>query len=369
VSQQIIEIVLTGGPAAGKSSALAHLSQRVADHGRQALVCPEVATMLHTSGVDIAALAADPAKFGNLQTRILRLQRALRHEYRELAASSGVPTVIFYDRGECDVASYTGPAMWQALLAEQQLTLHDVRDSHDAVLHMVSSAIGAPEAYTLANNAARWESVEEAANADRRTLAAWIGHPHLHIIDNTSTFPEKIERTWQVVAHVCGLPEPREIERKFLLAGPPDLTLPQLADAVTVEIEQHYLLSSEPEREIRVRRRSQGLSATHFRTEKVPVSASERQETEQIISAVAYRHALAEADPARASIRKRRMCFAFGSGYFELDMFEGAHAGLCLLEVELTHPDEDVLLPPFLDIEREVTNERQFSNSQLALTA
>ena len=52
---------------------------------------------------------------------------------------------------------------------------------------------GAKEHYSLDNNAARSESVEEAVALDRRLLLAWNGHPYHVIIDNSfENFEEKL---------------------------------------------------------------------------------------------------------------------------------------------------------------------------------
>ena len=68
------------------------------------------------------------------------------------------------------------------------------RARYDAVFHLVTAAKGAEEAYTFANNAARYENVEQAAALDDRIIAAWTGHPHLRVIDNTTDFEEKLIR-------------------------------------------------------------------------------------------------------------------------------------------------------------------------------
>lgn len=49
---------------------------------------------------------------------------------------------------------------------------------------MVTCADGAPEFYTSANNEARYESVDEAIELDKKLINAWVGHPHFSIIDN-----------------------------------------------------------------------------------------------------------------------------------------------------------------------------------------
>ena len=36
----------------------------------------------------------------------------------------------------------------------------------------------------MTNNEARYESIEEAIELDRKLINAWVGHPHMSIIDN-----------------------------------------------------------------------------------------------------------------------------------------------------------------------------------------
>lgn len=48
---------------------------------------------------------------------------------------------------------------------------------YDAVVHLMTVAIGAVEFYTLANNTARSETPEQAAAVDKRLREVWPGHP------------------------------------------------------------------------------------------------------------------------------------------------------------------------------------------------
>jgi len=50
---------------------------------------------------------------------------------------------------------------------------------------MVTAADGAENFYTTANNEARYESVKEAVELDKRLINAWVGHPHFTIIKNS----------------------------------------------------------------------------------------------------------------------------------------------------------------------------------------
>ena len=58
--------------------------------------------------------------------------------------------------------------------------------------------------------------------------------------------------------------------------------------------------------------------------------------------------------------------FLYANHYFELDVFKEPRAGLELLEVELDEADAPVTLPPFIEIEREVTGDTSFDNHALA---
>jgi adenylate cyclase len=62
------------------------------------------------------------------------------------------------------------------------------------------------------------------------------------------------------------------------------------------------------------------------------------------------------------SLQKIRRCI----GPWEVDQYEGRHTGLWLAEIELTHPDQPLPdpLPKWLD--REVTDDPRYTNSQLA---
>ena len=66
---------------------------------------------------------------------------------------------------------------------------------------------------------------------------------------------------------------------------------------------------------------------------------------------------------------KTRTCFAHNFQYFELDKFEDGRAigdGKYLLELEITDKRRRVDLPPYIEVEREVTGDPNFSNFNIA---
>jgi predicted ATPase len=210
--------VLTGGPCAGKTTALARLSAHFSENGFSVYTVPEAATLLFTNGAALQDFAVDgmPLAF---QWSLLKMQIALEEGFERIARAKGKPAVLLCDRGLMDGSAYMDPSQWAQMLAGMQLDTMACREGrYDAVFHLVTAAIGAEAHYSLENNVARSETVAEAAETDRKLQAAWLGHPHHHIIGNVpgEGFNDKIERVVSAASQQLGLPTKRR-EHKYLL--------------------------------------------------------------------------------------------------------------------------------------------------------
>lgn len=372
MSKKVPEIVLTGGPCAGKTTGLNYISEKLRDRGFRVFLVPEAATMIINPGVpDISVIAGNEfEKYFKIEESMLLLQRALRKEFNRLAGIfENEKRVIVFDRGEMDVKAYIPDSFFEAMLRDLKLDLYDVRDSYDGVIHLVTAASGAEQFYTLENNKARRETFEEAKNADERTKNAWIGHSHLKIINNSAAdFEAKMKRTLQAASRILGIPVPIEIERKFLLGILPDFSILELRNAQKIYIEQMYLTSLGSE-QVRIRKRSQEGSDTYYKTVKSKISPAVRYETEETISAKEYLKLRELIIPGSKIIRKYRYCFVYKDQYFEMDaIIEPVQRfPLCLLEIELTEENDKVEIPPFLDVKKEVTDDDRYSNYALAM--
>lgn len=368
--EKVPEIVWTGGPCAGKTTGIAYVSEKLRDWGWRVLIVPEVPTLVIGGGVgDIGAIAAsDPRKYIEIQKEFIRGHLELRRFFQRLAGIfRDEKRVVFCDRGGMDPAAYMPRDYFDAVLAADRLTLHDVRDSYEGVLFLVTAADGAERFYTLLNNKARQEdTLEKAIAVDRKTFEVWNGHSHLRIVDNATDFEGKMRRALQAIARMLGIPVPLEIERKFLLRRMPDPADARLRSVPMqkIAIEQMYLVPQDGA-QLRIRRRSQGDSATFYKTRKVPVGPRTRHETESFIDPVEYVHLQALRDPGTGVIHKNRYCFPYRHQYFELDQFRNPE-GLVFLEIELTEENDRLELPDFLDVEREVTDEPEFENYAIA---
>lgn len=121
------------------------------------------------------------------QWHLLELQAAKENAFMEIARTMKKSKVLIVcDRGAMDNCAYMTEREFGWVCKRMETNRIALRDQYDAVFHPVTAAKGAEKYYTLANNQARTESVEEAAARDDRLIAAWTGHPHFRVIDNAA---------------------------------------------------------------------------------------------------------------------------------------------------------------------------------------
>lgn len=368
MANKIQEIVLTGGPCSGKTTALAFIQEWLSNHGWRVFLVPETATTFITGGIhDISKIAEDDFnKYLEIEKRMLLYQMRQREEFLALAGLfENEKCVIIYDRAEGDVSAYLPKTYFDAIVEDMGINWDMIKISYDGVIHMVTAANGAEEFYTTTNNKARREDIGKAVIADIKTQTAWSGTSKLRIIDNSTGFEIKLKRALQAIARFLGIPVPLEIERKFLLHSAPDFSNECLKDSQEIIIEQMYLASPNPDEEIRIRKRSVKNSNTYYRTHKIKVRSRVRQEKEEKISAKEYLDLQTLKEPKTLTICKSRHCFIYKNQYFELDIFKNP-PDLCLLEIELTDENDKIEIPSFLDVMEEVTDDEKYSNRGLA---
>jgi CYTH domain-containing protein len=238
------------------------------------------------------------------------------------------------------------------------------RDKYDAVFHLVTAANGALPFYTTANNTARTETPEEAIDLDEKTLAAWAGHPHLRIIDNSTDFNGKMLRLLKEVMAALGEPEPMEHARRFLIKYPDLDWLNNNPNCQRVEIIQTYLTPYRDE-ERRICMRGTGGSYIYYKTTQRDAPDGGRMEVEERLSQEEYFSLLMEADPACRPIRKTRYCLVDDVQSFEVDLYP-TWKDVAMLQIELSDPDAEVHIPENLHVIREVTDNPAYDNHEMA---
>ena len=164
-----------------------------------------------------------------------------------------------------------------------------------------------------------------------------------------------------------GAPQPEaplEIERKWLIRMPEAAQLKEKADRI-IEMEQVYLTGGAPGVSMRVRKSTEQGCVTYHRNEKQRLSDCVRIEREAEIDGQHYNILLGFADPKLRKIEKTRYCVPLGELTAEIDVFPfWTDRAFC--EVELPCEDAPVTLPHWLDVVREVTEDKRYTNLALA---
>ena len=203
----IYRIVFTGGPCGGKSSALDRVGIWLAKCGQQVFRVPEASTTLLGGGIRLSG--QPPHVMRAFQRGIVEVQLAIEKAFFEFARASEKASVLLMDRGIPDGFAYLPLSDWTGLLCELGLVHHDLRDKrYDAVVHLMTAAIGAEAHYGTLTNPTRYETMEEARGVDERLRQAWLGHPRASVIDNATDFETKMHRVLVAVCDVVGVPVP-----------------------------------------------------------------------------------------------------------------------------------------------------------------
>ena len=358
--KEIVKIALTGGPCGGKSTALPFLKAELEKLGETVLVMNECATGLMNEG-------KTPESMGSFEFHSLLFETQLNNEnmlIEQAKALDSSRVVLIFDRGLLDNRAYVTSDYFNLYAGKFDFNEEKIRNRYDAVFHLVTAADGAQGYYNSKNNSVRCEGIEDAKRLDTELMALWTGTVHLRIIDNSTDFQNKLNRLLNEVKGFLGIPEPLEIERKFLIEMPDLIFLNSLKTCRKIPITQAYLSTSE-EGKFRVRKRGEGENAIFIKTVKHKINDLIRIEIESLIPESEFYGYLFDKKSVQGIISKDRYCIAWNSTYYELDVYP-FWQDKAILEIELLDENQSYELPDFVKLIREVSFEKEYRNKALA---
>ncbi|XP_050322787.1 TRPL translocation defect protein 14 isoform X3 [Bactrocera neohumeralis] len=381
--KRVYKVVLTGGPCGGKTTGQSRLCTFFENLGWKVFRVPETATVLLSGGVKFSDLTDKEAfKF---QENLIRTMIQIENTYFELGQSSLRDCLIICDRGVMDASAYISKEKWEKMMSANNWNPIELRDNrYHQILHLVSAANGAEDFYTTEilkkpsqDHACRSEGVDMARDLDYKSAAAWVGHPYFDVIDNSTNFETKMNRLIEAVCQKVGIDIGDRLlatsrKLKFLVATlPADSEFPPFQD---FDVVHHYLQSSGPKVQARLRKRGQKNHWSYIHTIRRPnVHGQSRIEVKTQLTHRDYMNLLAQRDDAHFTIYKRRRCFLINNQYFQLDIYrEPSHPrckGLILLETYSSHSGDALknYMPKFLNIVKEVTGDPAYSMFNLSL--
>ena len=161
-----------------------------------------------------------------------------------------------------------------------------------------------------------------------------------------------------------------ETERKYLIKYPDLAYLRTLDGCRVLEMRQTYLdrLPDEPQTERRVRTITENGVTSYVYTKKSPRAYLSRFEDEREVTREEYECLRKD---AHSELVKTRYAFPFAGHVMEIDVYPPEiggeiFEGYAILEVEMSDPDETVEFPDYLEIVREVTDDKKYHNKTLA---
>ena len=154
-----------------------------------------------------------------------------------------------------------------------------------------------------------------------------------------------------------------ETERKFIIRMPECSALCAEEGYQASEITQIYFASKDGVTH-RVRRRAYKEKTSFTETKKTRISKMSVIEEEHELTAEEYESLLAS-HTVIGSLTKTRHIFLYGGHTIEIDIYPDWTRS-CVLEVELASEDEGLTLPSYIEVLRDVTGSREYSNHTMS---
>ena len=192
---QIVKIVISGGPCAGKSSALKHIQKIFTEKGWNVLLVSESATELILGGI-APWTCQSVLEYQSYQTQ---LQLTKEDIFDTMAKTLPSPVLIVCDRGLMDAKAYMADSEFKSMLDSFSASEQEWLNRYDAIFLLETTAKGKEECYSHCTNEARSEGIEKARQLDDCTIQAWREHPHCFYFDNSTDFDGKLEKLIQAI--------------------------------------------------------------------------------------------------------------------------------------------------------------------------
>ena len=220
----VVRIALTGGPCAGKSSAVENIVKKARKDGFDIVVAPEMPTLIFNAGIQMPQEYDKQFTFA-FQSSNVALQLQLERSLTNICASTRRPTILVYDRGIMDSKAYIDEDGWEKVVqyidhrsSNRIFNEEYILKRYDGVIHLETAAKGAEEFYKngwttddMGRKVFRKETPEEACKMDDIMIECWKNHWKHFIVDNLShnSFDEKLNAVSKCVMKIAEEKHPR----------------------------------------------------------------------------------------------------------------------------------------------------------------
>lgn len=240
----LIKIVLTGGPCAGKTKILEALKKHLSQKDVKLIAVAETATELINWGVK----PYEAQNIIDFQDIIYSLQKCKEEMAQQaLDINKGEKTcIMLFDRALIDNKAYLpSQSDFDYLLLKYNDNEISLLDSYDYVINLFSLASCNKEKYNLTSNTARFESLEEAIVLDQKTIEAWIGHKNIKVFNSNISLEEEIDRVIDYVDDILDGTVTKNIQTYYVDTCHSDLSVYNDDNSKKIDIKEIYLKNDE----------------------------------------------------------------------------------------------------------------------------
>lgn len=189
---EITTIVITGGPCAGKTTAMDWIKKDIAALGYRVLIIPETATEFISGGVCPWTCGTN-YDYQVVQMHLQNEKELCFRQAAETMYSQCDKILLVCDRGQFDNKVYMTPEEFASIMSHMGLAESDVLKHYDAIFHLVTAAIGTDAFGTQLNNTARYEDADRSREMDQQFIDAWAGHPNHYKVPSGEDFDLKMK--------------------------------------------------------------------------------------------------------------------------------------------------------------------------------
>ena len=180
----------------------------------------------------------------------------------------------------------------------------------------------------------------------------------------------KIDNCLETVLKFIGLPSPSAFIKKFLLIADKnnyDIVMPSKVKKEYFHIEETFLMfTSDEQIDNVVRKIGKNDSFIYYHETKI-LQNQERIVRKRQITAREFIELVDQKDAEKKIIKKLRQCFIYDQQYFMVDTFLNVKSfPFSIMRIETTREAQQIKIPPFVKVLREVTEEDIYETRQIS---
>ena len=188
--ENIIKIVLTGGPCAGKTTILEEIEKYLKEKKYYVITLGETATEVMNYDIRPSSDKDTTLIFQDIILKQQFIKEQSAYAYAKQKCKYYEKVIILCDRGIMDNFAYLdGIEEFESILTNNNLDYLSILYSYDLTIDLISTATLKPDSYEL--DEVRYEPLEQASQRDRKTSTSWSNHPNLKVIKPTIDINKK----------------------------------------------------------------------------------------------------------------------------------------------------------------------------------